>query len=138
MTPRTFRMQIVRENHSEHQARVRQIAAAYIQAEHSVRDALAVCEANQQPAYRSDVTALLAELGYEYESRDGLPAMFFDGSRAEQDRADFLLEFGYALARHMPRRAKAVMRAVRADGEWIIFGSPAEPDGSDYPCEVRA
>lgn len=117
-----------------HRARVAQITAAEIHAaEHSVRDGLAICESHQQRAYRSDVTALLAELGYEYEMRDDLPALRFDGSCAEQDRADFLLEFGYALARYMPRRAKAVMRAVRADGMWLVFGSPVEPDGSDYP-----
>lgn len=116
---------------AKHRARVTVIQ----QAERDVREGLEVLDACQQGAWRFDITALLTELGYEYEIHDGLPALFFS---SEQDRTEFLLEFGHALARYLPRRAKAAMGAVRADGGWLTFGAPAEPDGSDYPYEAAS
>lgn len=88
----------------------------------SMRAAFEALERQPQRPYRDDLTAVLSSLDFEWEDRGGFPSLRFEGSRAEQDMADALVEITAKLMKDEPRKWRAIQDRMHVEGQCVYWG----------------
>jgi hypothetical protein len=123
---------------AQHRIRVSRTEGELNQRARDVRDHLAILQQHQQPAYQSDVTAILGELAYQLGTYRDCPALHF-GPMSDTEWAEELMVLGGELRTRAPRKWAAILRSVRLDLRKCVvyFELPVEPEDG-IPHEAAA